>query len=101
LHPFQLAEDAIVDIDEIWLYLLEREGLETADRIVTEIFQAFYRLAEVSGTGHRRADVSSRSVLFYRIFSYLIVYQSGSVPLPTLGVLHGKRNIARLLRKRL
>jgi plasmid stabilization system protein ParE len=41
LHPFQLAEDAIVDIDEIWLYLLEREGLETADRIVTEIFQAF------------------------------------------------------------
>jgi len=101
LEPFQLAEDAILDIDEIWLYLLEREGLETADRIVTEIFQAFYRLAEVPGTGHRRADLTSRSVLFYRIFSYLIVYQPGSVPLTILGVLHGKRSIARLLRKRL
>ena len=41
LEPFQLAEDAILDIDAIWLYLLEREGLETADRIVTEIFKGF------------------------------------------------------------
>jgi hypothetical protein len=36
LDPFQLAEDAIFDIDAIWLYLLEKEGVETADRIVTE-----------------------------------------------------------------
>jgi hypothetical protein len=58
LEPFQLAEDAILDVDGIWLYLLEREGVETADRIVTEILQI-------------------------------------------LGVLHGKRNVARLLRQRL
>lgn len=101
MEPFQLAEDAILDIDAIWLYLLEREGLETADRIVTEIFKCFYRLAEMPGIGHRRADLTSRSVLFYRILSYLIVYQPGSVPLPILGVLHGKRNVARLLRQRL
>jgi plasmid stabilization system protein ParE len=101
LEPFQLAEDAILDIEAIWFYLLEREGLETADRIVTEIFKVFYRLAEMPGIGHRRADLTSRSVLFYRIFSYLIVYQSGSVPLPIIGVLHGKRNVARLLRQRL
>jgi antitoxin ParD1/3/4/toxin ParE1/3/4 len=101
LEPFQLAEDAIVDIDAIWLYLLEREDLETADRIVTEIFKGFDRLAEMPGIGHRRADLTSRSVLFYRIFSYLIVYQPDSVPLAILGVLHGKRNVARLLRQRL
>lgn len=101
MEPFQLTEDAILDIDAIWLYLLEREGLETADRIVTEIFKGFYRLAEMPGIGHRRADLTSRSVLFYRILSYVIVYQPGSVPLQILGVLHGKRNVARLLRQRL
>lgn len=37
MELFQIAEDAILDMDAIWLYLLEREGLETADRIVTEI----------------------------------------------------------------
>jgi hypothetical protein len=49
LEPFQLAEDAILDIEAIWLYLLEREGLETADRITTEIFKGFYCLAERPG----------------------------------------------------
>ena len=29
--------------------------METADRIVTEIFKGFYRLAEMPGIGHRRA----------------------------------------------
>jgi plasmid stabilization system protein ParE len=77
LEPFRLVEEAILDIDAIWLYLLEREGLETADRIVTEIFKGFYRLAEMPAIGHRRADLTSRSVLFYRILSYLIVYQPG------------------------
>jgi antitoxin ParD1/3/4/toxin ParE1/3/4 len=101
LEPFQLTEDAILDIDAIWLYLLEREGLEKADRVVTEIFKRLYRLAEMSGMGHRRPDLTSRPVLFYRIFSYLIIYQPGSTPLQILGVLHGKRNVARILRQRL
>lgn len=86
MEPFQLAEDAILDIDAIWLYLLEREGLQTADRIVTDIFKGFYRLAEMPGIGHRRADLTSRSVLFYRILSYLIVYQPGSVPLTIISM---------------
>ena len=84
MEPFQIAEDAILDMDAIWLYLLEREGLETADRIVTEIFKGFYRLAELPG-GHRRADLTSRSVLFYRIFSYLIVYQPAVCPCRSSG----------------
>jgi plasmid stabilization system protein ParE len=45
LDPFQLAEDAILDIDAIWLYLREKEGFETADRIVTELFEGLYRPA--------------------------------------------------------
>ncbi len=69
MDPFQLTEEAIFDLDAIWLYLLEREGLETADRIVTDIFNGFYRLAEKSFIGHRRADLTRRNVLFYRVFS--------------------------------
>jgi plasmid stabilization system protein ParE len=101
LDPFQLTEHAILDIDAIWLYLLEREGLETADRIVTEFFKNFYKLADIPTTGHRRADLTSRQVLFYRVFSYLVIYEPGSKPLQILGVLHGKRNVSRILRQRL
>ena len=40
-EPFRVSEQAIGDIDAIWLYLLEREGVETADKIVTKFFRAF------------------------------------------------------------
>ncbi len=75
--------------------------METADRIVTELFKGFYKLAEIPNSGHRRADLTSRPVLFYRIFSYLILYAPGSEPLQILSVLHGKQNVSRILRQRL
>ena len=101
MDPFRLTEDAIVDVDAIWLYLLEKDGVETADRIVTELFKGFYKLADIPNVGHRRSDLTSRQVLFYRIFSYLVIYEPGRQPLQILGVLHGKRNVFRILRQRL
>jgi plasmid stabilization system protein ParE len=77
---------------------LDKEGVETADRVVTELFRGFYKLAEIPSSGHRRTDLTARKVLFYRIFSYL-VYRPGSDPLQILGVLHGSRNVARILRQ--
>jgi plasmid stabilization system protein ParE len=100
LDLFRLTEDAIVDIDAIWLYLLEKDGVETADRIVTELSKGFFKLAGIPNVGHRRADLTSRQVLFYRIFCYLVIYEPGSQPLQILGVLHGKRNVSRILRQR-
>lgn len=101
MDPFQLADEAIFDIDAIWLYLLEKAGLDAADRVVTELFKGFYRLAVSPNRGHRRPDLTNRPVLFYRTFSYLIIYMPGTRPLQILGVLHGKRNIAAILRERL
>jgi plasmid stabilization system protein ParE len=75
--------------------------VETADRIVAEIFQGFYKLADNPGSGHRRADLTGCQVLFYRISSYLVIYAPGTKPLQILGVLHGKRNVARILKERL
>jgi plasmid stabilization system protein ParE len=101
LDPFQLTEDAVFDMDAIWLYLAEREGVGKADWVVIELFQSLYKLAEIPNSGHRRPDITSRKGLFYRIFSYLVIYEPGSSPLQILGVLHGKRNLSRILRKRL
>lgn len=101
MDEFQLTEDAVLDIDAIWLYLLHKETEQIADRIVTEIFKGFYKLADFPNTGHRRADLTSKDVLFYKVFSYLIIYSPRSKPLQILGVLHGKRNVARIMKLRL
>jgi hypothetical protein len=34
LDPYQLTDEAILDIDAIWLYLVEKEGVKTADGIL-------------------------------------------------------------------
>lgn len=97
MAPFRLAEEAILDIDAIWLYLLDREGLETADRIVKELFRSFYMLAEIPRSGHKRPDLTDENVLFYTRFAYLIVYEPELKPLQIHGVLHGKRNVVHIL----
>lgn len=100
MPPFHLTEDAILDIDAIWLYLLKREGLETADRIVTELFKGFDDLTNLPNRGHRRPDLTGRPVLFHRVYSYLIIYSPASEPIQIHAVLHGKRNVARILKRR-
>ena len=99
--PFQLSEDALSDIAAIGLYLSDREGPEISDRIAAEIFQSFKKLAEFPYIGHRRPDLTNRNVLFYKKFAYLIVYKPEFKPLRIFGILHGSRNIARILRRRL
>jgi len=100
LDPFQLAEAAILDIDEIWGYLFDRENAVAADHVVSELFAGFYRLAANPLIGHRRTDLTNRSVLFYKVFSYLIVYEPTTRPILVAAVLHGKRNVSRILSQR-
>ncbi len=69
--------------------------------MVTDLFKSLYRLADVPNSGHRRPDLTSRNVIFYRVYSYLVIYRPGTNPVQVLGVLHGKRNIAQILRRRL
>jgi len=63
LDPFQLTEEDVSDVHAIWLYLLEREGLDLADRAVTELFKEFYRLADMPSAGHSRPDLTDKPVL--------------------------------------
>jgi plasmid stabilization system protein ParE len=100
LIDYELAEEAIADIDSIWLYLLNRASLETADRVVAELFLEFDALARSPHRGHRRRDLTSRSVLFSRVYSFLIVYEWSGDQVTIIGVLHGKRDIAQILRER-
>jgi plasmid stabilization system protein ParE len=79
-------------------YLLRKEGLDTADRIVTELFLGFYKLANLPNSGHRRADLTTKGVLFYHV-RFLIIYEPESKPLQILEVLHGKRDVAAIVRQ--
>ena len=58
-------------------------------------------LASAPGIGHWRPDLTSVDVRFFPVYSYLIVYRPGSKPLQVVSILHGARDVQRILAKRL
>ena len=100
MKPYLVAPEAEEDLRQIWRYLFREAGLTIADRIQEELMQAFEALADLPGKGHKRPDLTSRDVLFFSVYQYMIVYRRAKL-VEIVAVLHGKRNLQRLLKTRL
>ena len=61
--------------------------------------EVFERLAERPGLGHSREDLTNRPLRFWSVFSYLVVYDPESRPLTIIAVLHGARDVEKLLKR--
>ena len=78
-------------------YLAKQAGYTTANRVEGELYEAFSALAEVPGQGHRREDLTHKDLLFFAVYSYMIVFRIAD-PIEIVRVLHGRRNLKRLLK---
>lgn len=95
---YNLTPQAEVDIDEIIQYLAQRS--EDAPHTVLNAFiDAFERLGANPEIGHSREDLTERPLKFLSVYSYLIVYNHRCAPLQIIGVLHGARDAASLMRE--
>jgi plasmid stabilization system protein ParE len=100
VSSYVVAPDAEDDLKQIWRYLLGEAGLAVANRIEGELVDAFEGLAEAPGKGHRRPDLTSLDVLFFTVYQYMIIYRRGAT-VEIAAVLHGKRDVKRLLHGRM
>jgi len=71
-----------------------------ADRLIDQFFGAFEQLALWPGQGHSRRDLTDRNVRFWPVGSYLVVYRGDRGPLETVAILHGARDIPRVIEQR-
>jgi antitoxin ParD1/3/4/toxin ParE1/3/4 len=55
------------------------------------------KLARIPGMGHSREDLADESLRFWPVYSYLIIYRPESRPLEVVRVLHGSRDVRRIL----
>lgn len=102
MSVYVLTPLAKADIFEIWSYIAE-DSEETADRVEQAIYDACALLAEGPSRGHSRPDLTVRLLRFWtltRYPNYVIVYRPETAPLQIVAVLHGKRNIRRILKQR-
>ena len=78
-------------------------GIAAADRVEEAIYDACTSLAEAPLRGHSRPDLTARRLRFWTLTpypNYTIVYRPETAPLQIVAVLHGKRNIRRILKER-
>ena len=96
---FRLSPEAAQDIIDIYEFVAQH-SVDAAEEVRNEVFEAIVGLTAFPGKGHRRADLTKQPVLFWPVRSYQIIYRPESTLLEIVAVLHGKRNIKRILQKR-
>jgi plasmid stabilization system protein ParE len=93
---FSLTPAARADLFEIDDYL-RQESPPAAARVRAELRAAMRKLAGYPGIGHLRADLAEEPLRFWPVYSYLIIYRAETRPLQILRVLHGSRDVRKLL----
>ena len=96
MNGFRLSPEVARDIEDIWEYIA-RDSVRAARRVRLGLLAACRRLAQHPGLGHRREDLTDKPVLFWPVYSYLIIYNPATEPLEIVRILHGAQDIPRLL----
>ena len=99
MKKFRLSAEAAGDLTEIFDYIAD-DSIAAAQRVRADIHDQLKKLAQTPGMGHRRPDLTSEKLLFWPLYSYLIIYQPASNPLHVVAVLHGRRDVRRILVQR-
>ncbi len=97
---FVLAPQAANDLAQIWRYIKKQTSVEMADRVESVIRDKILYLSKTPGAGHSRKDLTDEAVKFFPAYSYLIVYRPDTKPLQIVSILHGHRDVERILKDR-
>lgn len=96
MSRFVLTPAARADLTEIFDYI-SRDNPNAARRVLDELRGAMLKLAEMPEMGHYRSDLADEPLRFWPVYSYLIIYRPEERPLQVVRVLHGARDIRKLL----
>ena len=99
MSRFRVLPEARRDLAAIWDFIA-KDNIKTADRVEAEFYETFASLARMPEQGYRRSDLTKRPVRFFPLYSYLIIYQPGKDTARIMAVVHGHRNLKRLLKQR-
>ena len=97
---YVLAPQAALDLLEIWRYIKKHGGVEMAERVESVIRDKIVFLSKTPDAGHSRKDLTDEPVKFFPVYSYLIVYRPETKPLQIVAIIHGRRDVKRMLKGR-
>lgn len=93
---YVLTAEATANINDIASFVAQ-DGIEAALRVLDAGEHALEMIGDVPGVGHSRPDLTERPMKFWPVHSYLVVYDPASSLVRILAVLHGAREVERVL----
>ena len=100
MSDYRFTAEAADDLFEIWSFIAGDDP-GAANRVEQAILDACGFLASGPHTGRFRAELTSRPLRFCpvrRFPNYIVVYDPATEPVQIIRLLHGRRDLPRLLR---
>ena len=96
MSGYIFSSEAEADFDSILEYIAA-DSLQSAIDVHTRFLEIFRLLAENPEVGHYREDLTSRAVRFFPVYSFMVVYVSGSRPVEIARILGAAQDVKSIL----
>lgn len=85
------------DLDAIKLFLVREADVRVTRHVIRGLREGMETVGKSPGIGHSRQDLTELPLKFWRVFSYLVVYDASASPIQIVRILHGARDIQTAL----
>jgi toxin ParE1/3/4 len=92
----ELTGEAEADLDEAWDYIA-RNNPTAADRLIDAIVKTAHQLAQFPESGRARPEFGP-DIRSFVVSPYVLFYRPIEGTIQVLRVLHGRRDIGRIMR---
>ena len=92
-----LSNEAEADLNSI-LDFIATDSIQSALKVHDRFLEVFRMIGENPNVGHYREDLTTRAVRFFPVYSFMIVYLSGSSPVEVARILGTAQDVESILR---
>ena len=97
MPPWVLSPIAVRELEDILAHIAHESGsVEVAQRVLADFRKAFDLLATTPYMGHEREALTGKGPRWWRIHSYLAIYDPEATPLRILRIVHTARDLDAL-----
>jgi len=93
---YVLSKEAETDLAEILDYIAA-DSIQSALDVHGRFLEVFRMLGENPDAGHYREDLASRAVRFFPVYSFMVVYISGSAPVEIVRIFGAAQDVESVL----
>ncbi|MCH7801232.1 MAG: type II toxin-antitoxin system RelE/ParE family toxin [Chloroflexi bacterium] len=92
MASYRLSSQARTDMLEVWVYVAEDNGVESARSLNRQFLERFPLLAEYPHMGRARPELAP-DVRSFPISSFVVLYRPTDYGVDILRIVHGRRQL--------